>query len=112
MKADKEEDIYEDLCSFNGRGSKKLQSDVHNFQPKEKRDYILKELLETEFNYVEVILGVGGVTNTGSFLTKVVGLFCVGTFIFIIAYFPSVSPKHSMAHNPRLVTKIFRVATS
>ena len=62
LKADKEEDIYEDLCSFNGRGSKKLQSDVHNFQPKEKRDYILKELLETEFNYVEVILGPG-VTN-------------------------------------------------
>jgi len=54
-QADKEEDIYEDLCSFNGRGSKKLQSDVHNFQPKEKRDYILKELLETEFNYVEVL---------------------------------------------------------
>ena len=33
----------------------KLQSDIHSLlQPKEKRDYILKELLETEYNYVEV----------------------------------------------------------
>jgi len=53
--ADKEEDIYEDLCSFNSRGSKKLQTDIQNFQPTEKRDYILKELLETESNFVEVL---------------------------------------------------------
>ena len=84
MKADKEEDIYEDLCSFNGRGSKKLQSDVHNFQPKEKRDYILKELLETEFNYVEVILGVA---KTGSLILRSCR-FVVSLYISLYHTFP------------------------
>ena len=37
---DKEEDIYEDLCSFNNQ-NKQLQSQIHNLQPKEKRDFIL-----------------------------------------------------------------------
>jgi len=48
---EKEEDIYEDLCSFNGVDRQNL----HNFPVVEKRDYILKELLETESNYVEVL---------------------------------------------------------
>jgi len=51
---DKEEDIYEDLCSFNSQ-NKQLQSEIHSLQPKEKRDFIIKELLETEANYVEVL---------------------------------------------------------
>jgi len=52
--AEKEEDIYEDLCSFNSR-NKQLHSEIQSLQPKEKRDFILKELLETESNYVEVL---------------------------------------------------------
>jgi len=51
---DKEEDIYEDLCSFNSQ-NKLLQNEIQALQPKEKRDYIVKELIETEFNYVEVL---------------------------------------------------------
>lgn len=51
---DKEEDIYEDLCSFNSQ-NKLLQNEIHNLQPKEKRDFIIKELIETEANYVEVL---------------------------------------------------------
>jgi len=52
--AEKEEDIYEDLCSFNSR-NKQLHSEIQSLQPKEKRDFILKELLETESNYVDVL---------------------------------------------------------
>jgi len=51
---DKEEDIYEDLCSFNSQ-NKILQNEIHALQPKEKRDFIIKELIETEANYVEVL---------------------------------------------------------
>ena len=51
---DKEEDIYEDLCSFNSE-NKLLQNEIHLIQPKEKRDFIVKELIETEANYVEVL---------------------------------------------------------
>ena len=36
---EKEEDIYEDLCSFNGVDRQNL----HNIPVVEKRDYILKE---------------------------------------------------------------------
>jgi len=52
LASDKEEDIYEDLCSFN---STDRQLEVQLMQPVEKRDYILKELVETERNYVEVL---------------------------------------------------------
>ncbi len=38
--AEKEEDIYEDLCSFN---STEGQLEIQLMQPVEKRDYILKE---------------------------------------------------------------------
>ena len=51
---DKEEDIYEDLCSFNLE-NKLLQNEIHLIQPKEKRDFIVKELIETEASYVEVL---------------------------------------------------------
>ena len=51
---EKEEDIYEDLCAFNSR-NKQLHTEIQSMQPKEKRDFILKELLETESNYVEVL---------------------------------------------------------
>ena len=51
---DKEEDIYEDLCSFNSQ-NKQLQDEIQSVQPKEKRDFIVKELIETEANYVEVL---------------------------------------------------------
>ena len=37
---EKEEDIYEDLCSFN---STEGQLEIQLMQPVEKRDYILKE---------------------------------------------------------------------
>ena len=50
---DKEEDIYEDLCSFNSKNSVKQNETF--LQPKEKRDFIIKELIETEANYVEVL---------------------------------------------------------
>ena len=48
------EDIYEDLCRFNSR-NEQLHSEIQNLQPKEKRDFILKELFETESNYVDVL---------------------------------------------------------
>lgn len=44
-----EEDIYEDLCAFKKDGS------LSDFVPKEKRDYCLKELVETEAKYLEVL---------------------------------------------------------
>ena len=51
-----EEDIYEDLCYVTLRN---LQSNAgigsNNFQPLEKRDYCVKELLETEKNYVDAL---------------------------------------------------------
>jgi len=53
MTIDQEEDIYEDLCAFKKDDSSKL--DCEKFVPKEKRDYCLKELLETEAKYVEVL---------------------------------------------------------
>ena len=46
--------IYEDLCSFKSRSSSVLQQQL-NFQPKEKRDYCIKELIETEGSYVDVL---------------------------------------------------------
>jgi hypothetical protein len=52
MATEKEEDIYEDLCSFN---STEGQLEIQLMQPVEKRDYILKELVETERNYVDVL---------------------------------------------------------
>ncbi len=51
---EQEEDIYEDLCSFKSSSSRRLQREL-NFQPKEKRDYCVKELVETEGNYVDVL---------------------------------------------------------
>jgi len=51
---EKEEDIYEDLCSFNST-NRQLLNQIQSIQPVEKRDYILKELLETESNYVDVL---------------------------------------------------------
>lgn len=55
-----DEDIYEDLCSFRRQLSRTHLSHVpravpHLAQPKEKRDYCMKELVETEGNYVEVL---------------------------------------------------------
>jgi hypothetical protein len=47
---EKEEDIYEDLCSFNSR-SKQLQNEIHSLQPVEKRDYILKVDTVTQFQW-------------------------------------------------------------
>ena len=41
LKGEKEEDIYEDLCSFNS-SDRQLQQEMLNIQPVEKRDYILK----------------------------------------------------------------------
>ncbi len=51
---EQEEDIYEDLCSFKSSSSRRMQREL-NFQPKEKRDYCVKELVETEGNYVDVL---------------------------------------------------------
>ena len=56
-----EEDIYEDLCSFKeGQGSHGdgINSSLplpHLAKPKEKRDFCIKELIETEANYVDVL---------------------------------------------------------
>ena len=46
--------IYEDLCSFKSKGSSILQQQL-NFQPKEQRDWVIKELIETEGSYVDVL---------------------------------------------------------
>ncbi|XP_040582225.1 protein vav isoform X3 [Lepeophtheirus salmonis] len=48
---DKEEGIYQDLCSLQ---SLKIRAEL-NIQPKEKRDYCIKEIIETESNYVDVL---------------------------------------------------------
>ena len=47
-----DEDIYEDLCAFKKDESSKL---VCEFIPQEKREYCLKELVETEAKYLEVL---------------------------------------------------------
>ena len=47
-----DEVIYEDLCAFKKDESSKL---VCEFVPQEKRDYCLKELVETEAKYLEVL---------------------------------------------------------
>ena len=56
MAQDQDEVIYEDLCSFkNSSSSRRMQKELANFVPKEKRDYCIKELVETEGNYVDVL---------------------------------------------------------
>ena len=69
MPIDQEEVIYEDLCSFKatvpdgssgGMADSNSSSSLprvapHLTQPKEKRDYCIKELIETEANYVDVL---------------------------------------------------------
>jgi guanine nucleotide exchange factor VAV len=52
--AEQEEVIYEDLCSFKSKSSARLQQQL-NFVPKEKRDYCVRELFETEGSYVDVL---------------------------------------------------------
>ena len=47
--------IYEDLCSFKSKSSSVLLQQQLNFQPKEKRDWVIKELIETEGSYVDVL---------------------------------------------------------
>ena len=46
---DKEEDIYEDLCSFNST-DRLLQQEILTIQPKEKRDYILKVIFDFKYD--------------------------------------------------------------
>jgi len=47
------EEIYQDLCAMGRRAEPQIPSAVvHSF---EKRDYVIKELLETEKNYVDVL---------------------------------------------------------
>jgi len=47
------EEIYQDLCAMGRRAEPQIPSTVvHSF---EKRDYVIKELLETEKNYVDVL---------------------------------------------------------
>ncbi|XP_017779604.1 PREDICTED: protein vav isoform X2 [Nicrophorus vespilloides] len=41
------EEIYQDLCS--------IRQDLVGSQPLEKRDYVIKELMDTESNYVDVL---------------------------------------------------------
>lgn len=48
-----DEDIYEDLCSIQKRGL--MQIPVVPSVPMEKRDYCIKELVETEKNYIEAL---------------------------------------------------------
>ncbi|XP_066149563.1 protein vav isoform X2 [Euwallacea fornicatus] len=45
-----QEDIYDDLCYVTFQATPPEQT-----QPQEKRDYVLKELLDTEKNYVDVL---------------------------------------------------------
>ena len=51
-----------DLCLYRRRGSGSSQTQqelrnelLANFQPKEKRDYCIRELIETEGNYVDAL---------------------------------------------------------
>ena len=53
IPTDHEEDIYEDLCAFKKDGSQ--EKNLSEFVPKEKREYCLKELVETEAKYLEVL---------------------------------------------------------
>ena len=62
MPIDHEEVIYEDLCSFKDAGpNPSIGAQDHHSrqpslpQPKGKRDYCIKELIETESNYVDVL---------------------------------------------------------
>ncbi|CAH1785616.1 unnamed protein product, partial [Owenia fusiformis] len=48
-----EEDIYDDLCSIQKR--RRPTSTIGNLEPKSKRDYCIKELVETEKNYVDAL---------------------------------------------------------
>ncbi|XP_059086195.1 protein vav-like isoform X2 [Tigriopus californicus] len=51
-----EEDIYEDLCYFrNTDAQAPLQKELKDFQPVERRDHCIKELVETEQNYVNAL---------------------------------------------------------
>ncbi len=61
IKFAQEEVVYEDLCSFKKAGDDHDETNhlphppvSYIRQPKEKRDYCIKELIETEGNYVEV----------------------------------------------------------
>ena len=61
IKFVQEEVVYEDLCSFKKAGDDHDETNhlphppvSYIRQPKEKRDYCIKELIETEGNYVEV----------------------------------------------------------
>ena len=53
--AEQEEVIYEDLCSFKSKSSSLILQQQLNFQPKEQRDWVIKELIETEGSYVDVL---------------------------------------------------------
>lgn len=56
VEGQEEEDIYEDLCYFkNTDAQAPLQKELKDFQPKEKRDHCIKELVETEQNYVNAL---------------------------------------------------------
>ncbi|XP_069695874.1 protein vav isoform X2 [Periplaneta americana] len=47
------EEIYQDLCAMERRAEPQIPSTIaHSF---EKRDYVIKELVETEKNYVDVL---------------------------------------------------------
>ncbi|XP_013411701.1 proto-oncogene vav isoform X2 [Lingula anatina] len=55
-----EQEIYEDLCSLRGRTTRRRKERERDqleqgFEPKTKREHCLKELIETEKNYVEAL---------------------------------------------------------
>jgi len=50
-----EEDIYEDLCYVTLRLGREREKTI-NLEPIEKRDYCIKELVETEKNYCDALL--------------------------------------------------------
>lgn len=54
MALDTEEAIYEDLCSLKSPSSRQMQKEL-NLQPKDKREHCIKELVETEGKYVDVL---------------------------------------------------------
>ena len=49
-----EENVYQDLCSFKSSNAKKLQEEL-KLEVKEKRDFCLKEIVESEGKYVQVL---------------------------------------------------------
>jgi hypothetical protein len=49
-----EESIYEDLFSLKSKSSACLQQQL-NFLPKVKRDYVIRELFETEGSYLDIL---------------------------------------------------------